>query len=150
MEYEKIKKFTKVILDIMFYSGIIVLATVPVWLKWAGAYYSSAIEENYVVMTLTFAASGICGLLIVNELRKMMRTVLGQDCFVRGNIASLRKMSWLSLFISVFFIIKCIFLPTPATLIIVLVFFVAALFSAVLSCVFREAVDFKEENELTI
>ena len=150
MEYEKINKFTKVILDIMFYSGIVVLATVPIWLNLAGKYYSQAIQENYMVMALTFAASGVCGLCIVNELRKMMRTVLNQDCFVRGNINSLKKMSLLSFCISVLFIIKCIFLPTPATLIIVLVFFVAALFSVVLSCVFREAVDYKEENELTI
>lgn len=150
MEYEKIKRFTKIILDFMFYSGIIVVVTVPGWLKLAGKYYSRSIGEYYSLMLLIFAASGIFGLLIVNELRKIMRTVVAQDCFVRNNVRSLKRMAKFSICISAFFIIKVIFVPTPATLIIVLVFFVAALFSAVLSCVFTEAVDYKEENELTI
>lgn len=150
MQYEKIKKFTKIFLDIMFYSGIIVLVTVPVWLKWAGNHYSEAIGKHYISMLLIFAASGICGILIINELRRMMHTVVEQDCFVRENIRSLRKMGKLSLCISAFFLIKLFFVATPATMIIALVFFIAALFSVVLSCVFQEAVDYKEENELTI
>lgn len=150
MEYGKINKFTKGLLDFMFYTGILVLATVPVWLKLAGRYYSSELRENYWFMLLTFAASGICGIFIVNELRKMMRTVLAQNCFVRPNVKSLRKMSGLSFAIAVFFVLKCVFVLTPATLIIVLVFLVAGLFSIVLSCVFAEAIDYKEENELTI
>lgn len=150
MEYRRIKCFTKVILDMMFYSGIIIVATVPIWLKLAGTYYASVIAKHYLLMLPVFLASGICGLLIVFELRKMMRTVLDQNCFVRGNVQSLKKMSVLSVGIAGFFIAKCIFMPTPATLIIILVFFVAALFSLVLSCVFKEAVDYKEENDLTI
>ncbi len=150
MEYGKINKFTKVLLDLMFYSGCVVLLTVPIWLKLAGTYYSPVLRENYWFMLLTFAASGICGILIVNELRKMMRTVLEKNCFVRANVKSLRKMSGLSFIIALCFVLKCIFVLTPATLIIVLVFLVAGLFSVVLSCVFAEAIDYKEENELTI
>ena len=41
-------------------------------------------------------------------------------------------------------------MPTPATGIIVLVFFIAALFSKVLAYVFAEAIRHKEENDLTI
>ena len=39
---------------------------------------------------------------------------------------------------------------TPATVIIVLVFFIAALFSFVLAGVFDKAVSYKLENDLTI
>ncbi|MCF2569441.1 DUF2975 domain-containing protein, partial [Mediterraneibacter glycyrrhizinilyticus] len=41
-------------------------------------------------------------------------------------------------------------LPTPATFIIILTFFIAGLFSYVLSFVFSEAIRYKEENDLTI
>lgn len=150
MEYEKITKFTKLILDFMFFSGIVVFATVPIWLKFAGIYYSQKISEHYWLMLIVFAASGLFGLLIVNELRKMMRTVICQNCFVTENVCSLKRMAKYSICISVFFAVKVLFFPTPATLIIVLVFFVAALFSTVLSCVFREAIDYKNENDLTI
>ena len=150
MEYERIKKLTKLILDIMFFTGIIVLLTLPIWLRFAGTHYSKDIEIHYLAMLIVFAVSGLNGILIVNELRKMMKTVLEANCFVEDNVKSLRRMARYSLVISIFFFIKVLLVPTPATLIIILVFFIAALFSVVLSCVFQEAVNYKDENDLTI
>lgn len=150
MKYERIKKLTKLILDIMFFTGIIVLLTLPIWLRFAGTHYSKDIEIHYLAMLIVFAVSGLNGILIVNELRKMMKTVLEADCFVEDNVKSLRRMARYSLVISIFFFIKVLLVPTPATLIIILVFFIAALFSVVLSCVFQEAVNYKDENDLTI
>lgn len=150
MKYERIKKLTKLILDIMFFTGIIVLLTLPIWLRFAGTHYSKNIEIHYLAMLIVFAVSGLNGLLIVNELRKMMKTVLEANCFVEDNVKSLRRMARYSLVISIFFFIKVLLVPTPATLIIILVFFIAALFSVVLSCVFQEAVNYKDENDLTI
>ena len=150
MKYERIKKLTKLILDIMFFTGIIVLLTLPIWLRFAGTHYSKDIEIHYLAMLIVFAVSGLNGILIVNELRKMMKTVLEVNCFVEDNVKSLRRMARYSLVISIFFLIKVLLVPTPATLIIILVFFIAALFSVVLSCVFQEAVNYKDENDLTI
>ena len=150
MKYERIKKLTKLILDIMFFTGIIVLITLPIWLRFAGTHYSKDIENHYLAMVIVFAVSGLNGLLIVNELRKMMKTVLEANCFVEDNVKSLRRMARYSLVISIFFFVKVLLVPTPATLIIILVFFIAALFSVVLSCVFQEAVNYKDENDLTI
>ena len=150
MKYERIKKLTKLILDIMFFTGIIVLITLPIWLRFAGTHYSKDIENHYLATLIVFAVSGLNGLLIVNELRKMMKTVLEVNCFVEDNVKSLRRMARYSLVISIFFFIKVLLVPTPATLIIILVFFIAALFSVVLSCVFQEAVNYKDENDLTI
>ena len=150
MKYERIKKLTKLILDIMFFTGIIVLLTLPIWLRFAGTHYSKDIEIQYLAMLIVFAVSGLNGILIVNELRKMMKTVLEVNCFVEDNVKSLRRMARYSLVISIFFFIKVLLVPTPATLIIILVFFIAALFSVVLSCVFQEAVNYKDENDLTI
>ena len=150
MKYERIKKLTKLILDIMFFTGIIVLLTLPIWLRFAGTHYSKDIEIHYLAMLIVFAVSGSNGILIVNELRKTMKTVLEANCFVEDNVKSLRRMARYSLVISIFFFIKVLLVPTPATLIIILVFFIAALFSVVLSCVFQEAVNYKDENDLTI
>ena len=145
MREEKIIKFTKIILDIMYFSGMIVVVTLPFTLKLAGEYYSVAIAQNYYKMLVVFAASFILG-----QLRKMMKTVICDDCFVWQNVKSLEIMSVCSFSISILFILKVFFVPTPATLIIILVFFIAALFCIVLSCVFRQAINYKEENDLTI
>lgn len=143
-------KITKVILDVMFYSGILVFLTLPFSLKWAGRYYADSIAEHYISMLLIFGAAAVMGLFIVGELRSMMRTVWSRECFVWRNVQSLERMGGVSAGISVLFLIKLFIVPTPATLIIILVFFVAALFSGVLSQVFAEAIRYKEETDLTI
>lgn len=146
----KSAKFTKAMLDIMFYGGFIVLITLPFSLKLLGRYYSAKILDYFVFLLVGFGVCGIFGILIISELRKMMKTVLEENCFVYENVTSLKKMTVFSAVIAVVTILKLFILPTPATAVIVLVFFVAALFSRVLAHVFERAVNYKEENDLTI
>ena len=42
--------FTKYLLDVMFFSGILVEISLPVTLKLAGQYYSRDFEEHYILM----------------------------------------------------------------------------------------------------
>lgn len=142
--------FTKYFLDFMFFAGILVEITLPFTLRMAGKYYSAEIGRQYIPMLIIFGISGICGLVIVFCLRKMMRTVTEKNCFVSENTRSLKVMGRVSLLIAALFLVKSALIPTPASFIIVLTFFIAGMFSHVLSLVFEEAVRFKEENDLTI
>ena len=150
MKENRLISFTRYLLDIMFFSGILVVVTLPWTLNLAGRYYSEEIGRQYWPMLIIFGVSGICGLIIVFQLRKMIRTVIQKNCFVDNNIKSLKIMGKVSLCISVLFLVKVFILPTPATFIIILTFFIAGLFSHVLGLVFEEAVRYKEENDLTI
>ena len=150
MDQKRIIIFTKYLLNFMFYSGILVAVSLPYTLKLAGKYYSSDFAEHYISMLVIFFLSGVCGLLIVWRLKKMITTVLERNCFVDSNTKSLKVMVKSAFVIAVLFIIKVFILPTPATYIIILTFFIAGLFSHVLSMVFSEAVRYKEENDLTI
>lgn len=150
MENKKMIRFTKGILDIMLFSGIVILAGVPMIIKYAGKYYSALIAEHYFGMVFVFMAAGVCGLLIVWQLRKMMKTVVEQDCFVEENVKSLKMMGISGFVITGLFILKLFFLVTAATFIIIITFFIAGLFSNVLAYVFSEAIRYKEENDLTI
>ena len=150
MDQKRIIIFTKYLLNFMFYSGILVAVSLPYTLKLAGKYYSSDFAEHYISMLVIFFLSGVCGLLIVWRLKKLITTVLERNCFVDSNTKSLKVMGKSAFVIAVLFIIKVFILPTPATYIIILTFFIAGLFSHVLSMVFSEAVRYKEENDLTI
>lgn len=150
MNRKGIVVFTKVLLDVMFYSGILVTASLPFTLKLAGKYYSQDFAEHYIPMLAVFLVSGVCGLVIVYQLRKMIRTVIAKDCFVEGNTKSLKLMGKTAFVIAAVYIVKVFTVPTPATFVIILTFFIAGLFSYVLSMVFAEAVRYKEENDLTI
>ena len=150
MRQSRLISFTKYFLDFMFFSGILVEVSLPFSLKMLGEYYWKEVAEQYWPMLIIFGLSGICGLIIVYQLRKMMKTVVKRECFVDNNTKSLSTMGKVSFVITVLFIVKCILLPTPASFVIVLTFFIAGVFSHVLSLVFEEAVRFKEENDLTI
>ena len=150
MRQSRLISFTKYFLDFMFFSGILVEVSLPFSLKMLGEYYWKEMAEQYWPMLIIFGLSGICGLIIVYQLRKMMKTVVKRECFVDNNTKSLSTMGKVSFVITVLFIVKCILLPTPASFVIVLTFFIARVFSHVLSLVFEEAVRFKEENDLTI
>ena len=150
MRDRRLIRFTKLVLDVMFYTGFVIILTLPVSLKFLGKHYSCIINDYFLFMLAIFGASGVFGILIIRQLRRMMTTVIQESCFVYENVKSLNTMAVLSTCIVVMFTIKICILPTPATLVIILVFFIAALFCQVLAHVFAEAVNYKEENDLTI
>ena len=146
---DKITKITKFILDIMFYSGSLICFLLPFIFKFAGKWYPT-FQTHYISMCVLFFISGILAVFIIKELRKMFQTVMNENCFIEENVKSLKKMAKYSLGISIVTSIRLWIIVTPATLIIRLVFFIAGLFSQVLSKVFEQAVQYKIENDLTI
>lgn len=146
---DKITLFTKYLLDFMFYSGILVILTLPLSFRYYGN-YNVYFKENYYSMCVIFIMSGIFAILIIQQLRKMFLTVLSDDCFVRENVVCLEKMSIYSFFIAVITACRLFIYLTPAVLIIILVFTIAGLFSKVLAGVFDKAIAYKLENDLTI
>lgn len=146
---DRLTLFTKYLLDFMFYSGTLVILTLPLSIKFYGR-YNSYFKNNYYSLLVVFFLSGIFAVLIIRELRKMFRTVLNNDCFISENVKSLEKMSLYSFFIAVIMACRLFIYITPAVLILILVFVIAGLFSKVLAQVFDKAVAYKLENDLTI
>ncbi|MCM1038575.1 MAG: DUF2975 domain-containing protein [Roseburia sp.] len=146
---DRLTLFTKYLLDFMFYSGILVILTLPLSIRFYGR-YNSYFKSNYYSLLVVFFLAGIFAVLIIRQLRKMFRTVLNNDCFIPENVQSLEKMSIYSFFISVIMACRLFIYITPAVLIIILVFVIAGLFSKVLAQVFDKAVAYKLENDLTI
>ena len=144
-----VTKLTKGILDFMFYAGILVTATLPLSIRLYGR-HNSYFARNYIPLIFLFFFSGILAVLIINELRKIFRTVINDDCFIRENVISLKRMGTYSLMIALITAGRLFLYITPAVLIVILVFVIAGLFSKVLSQVFDKAVTYKLENDLTI
>lgn len=146
-------KWTKYLLDFMYYCGMVVTATLPFSLKliieylpWIGQHYADHYEETVII----YFVLGVSAIVLIGELRKIFKTVLEENCFVMENVASLRKMGNWSFFIAGMSAVRSIVWVTIAMLVVILVFIIAGLFSKVLALVFEEAVRFKEENDLTI
>ena len=144
-----ITRFTKIILDFMYFSGIGVTATLPISVKFLGKYIPFY-ETYYYQQLVLFFIAGVLAVLILGELRKMFRSVINDDCFIKENVVSLQKMGTYSLFIALVCIIRASIHFTLAICVVILVFIIAGLFSKVLSSVFDKAVTYKLENDLTI
>lgn len=145
----KLTSLTKILLDFMYYAGIIVTVFVPLIIKRYGR-YNTYFAENLPQLSVIFMLSGIFAVLIIHELRKMFQSVLADNCFIRENVTSLNRMGTYSFFIAVITSCRLFLYMTPAVLIVILVFVIAGLFSKVLSQVFDKAVTYKLENDLTI
>lgn len=146
---DKLTLFTKYLLDFMFYSGIVVIITLPFSIGLYGR-YNTYFADNYYSLIVVFFLSGIFAVLVIYELRKMFRSVINDNCFIRENVRSLEKMSIYSFFIAVVMACRLFIYITPSVLVIILVFVIAGLFSKVLAQVFDKAVNYKLENDLTI
>ncbi|MDD3205011.1 MAG: DUF2975 domain-containing protein [Lachnospiraceae bacterium] len=146
---DKIIVVTKVLLDVMFYAGIMVCISLPISIKFYGK-FNSYFKNNYVPLCFIFFFSGIFAVAIIQELRKMFRSVIRDDCFIRENVISLNRMGNYSFAIAFVTVFRVFLYITPAVFVIILVFIIAALFSKVLSHVFDKAVTYKLENDLTI
>lgn len=140
---------TKFLLDFMFFSGILVTASLPWSIKLMGRQLPHLIE-HYEETVIIYFVLGIAAEKLLWELKKIFRTVLEENCFIRENVISLQKMGNWSFFIALMSVVRCIVYMTIAMGVVVLVFVVAGLFSKVLSFVFEQAVNYKEENDLTV
>mgnify|MGYP000282549045 CR=1 FL=1 len=136
-----VARFTKALLDILFYAGIAVTVSLPWTMRWAARFYPS-FAARLTLHTALFLLAGVCAVLILFELRRMLKTVVSGDCFVHQNVSSLCRMALMA--------VRLIVLFTPGMLAIVCVFLLAGLFSLVLAQVFDRAVSYKQDNDLTI
>lgn len=142
-------KGTKYLLDIMFYGGILVTASLPWSIRWIGQQLPYLIR-HYEESVIIYFVLGIAAEKLLWELRKIFKTVLAENCFVRENVVSLQKMGNWSFFIALMAGVRSIVYMTMAMGVVIFVFLIAGLFSKVLSFVFEQAVAYKEETDWTI
>ena len=155
----RLNKFVKTILDICFYIGFILEVLVPFGLKYAVQLVMKLLGEtteyaeilnHYPYAVISIMLVGGSALLILFELRRMMKTVIEDNCFVEQNVTSLYRMGTYAFVITGLKLLRCFVYFTPAAIIVAGVFLFAGLFSKVLARVFDRAVSYKQENDLTI
>jgi len=141
--------FTKRLLDFMFCSGILVCILVPFLINWY-AQREPLLQNIRLPLIAVLLVSGTIALYIIWELRKIFKTLIHSNPFIEENANALRRIASASFVISAAYFSKCFFWFTLATVIIVIIFAILGLFCLVLADVFQQAVEYKEENDLTV
>ncbi len=141
----------KYMVDIMFFGGIICILGIPYITEWLFKMDIIYIGRNvYTAFMAILFISGICAEYLLFNLRTMFKTLIGKNPFVPENVTCLRKCAATCAVIALIYFAKLFFMFTIATIIIVLVFVIGCLFCLTLKDLFKQAIAFKEENELTI
>ena len=140
---------TKVLVDIMFYCGIVCCILVPFIMPYLNEYFGY-VQSTVIPFTILLTSSGICAVYILWQLKKMFKTLLGGNPFVISNVNCLRKCAVASFIISVIYIAKITFWFTIASSIIVIIFVLLGLFCLTLKDIFKHAIAYKEENDWTV
>ena len=147
-----VSRALKIILYIMFAAGILGTITLP-WMidTYArilyDAYYLQEGYRRFIVTFLTIAA--VLVLWVIREMLCILRSV-PLDPFVMRNVIILRRIGILLAALAVIFFLKCLYYATFLTMACGFLFVVCGLFAFTLCNLFRQAVVFKEENDLTI
>ena len=135
---------TKVLVDIMFYGGILCCIAVPFVMPMLTP------KETVIPLTIILMSSGICAVFILWQLKAMFKTLLGGNPFVEKNINCFRRCSVASFLIAIIYIPKIIFWFTIGSAVIVIIFALLGLFCLTLKDLFKQAVAYKEENDWTV
>ena len=140
----------KFLLDRIIAVGAIAVVGLPFGLAWGFEHTTWTAGENYCFLLFFLCGTGVLGIGMVFELRQIFRRVNEHNPFQRKNAASLKRIAILALGISVAYMIKTVFYISFLTIIVAMAFLVFGLAGLVFSELFRQAVEVKEENDLTI
>lgn len=149
----------RILLDLLIVGGLVL---------WVITFVKYILDTGHINLSLTitytlFVVGGIASLAILYYLRKIVGTLIKVTPFVSDNVRSLERISICCFIITVSYIINffCNRQYTDFEIITydytgihtdfeALIFFFAGCFILILSKVFQQAVQVKEENDLTI
>ena len=143
-------RFVFYFLTVLIPVGIVTDVALPWLMRYLVDGARSMADQEYRRLVVPIMTAGVFAILILWDLRRIMKTIVAGDCFVPDNVRRLRHLGVYALIIFVIVLLRCLIFPTLTAVTITAVFLIAGLFSFVLERVFRQAVLYKEDDDLTI
>lgn len=147
---KSLSSYLKIFLDLIFLGGIIIFIGLPFFLKWYFNMLSRINSENYYFILVFLYFTGFFALWIFHEVRKIFKTLNRKNPFMMDNVISLKKISAGCFIIAFAYIIKILCYNSILTVIIAMIFIMGGFFLIVIAEIFKQAIEYKEENDLTI
>lgn len=146
---KSISSLIKIFLQVLIGIGLIVLILLPLLLQKYIQYINPTLD--YYSALILLYVSGVPAIIIVYEFIKLFSSLKEDNPFVASNVKALRISSICSIVIAIEYGVG-MFLVTNSIfgIIIVGVFIIAWLGLYILSELLQKAIEYKEENDLTI
>lgn len=117
-------------------------------------YYFTNTSEIYAVaktqLLIILYPCGVFSLIVEYCLMKIFKSLVNKDPFVQSNVKLLNTMGISMIAVTGFFILKIFLLNSLMTMLVCLASGLLAVFCFVLADVFRQAVIYKQDNDLTV
>lgn len=145
---KSLSDFIEICLKIIFVVGILIYITLPFLLNMYVEFFNPVL--NYTAALIILYVSGIPALIIVYEFIKIFKTLKLDNPFTEENVKGLKITSICSLIIAIVYIVGIFFIVSVFEIIAIAIFIIAWLGTYVLAELLRKAIEYKEENDLTI
>ena len=145
---KSLSNFIEVCLKIIFVVGLIIYITLPFLLNKYVELFNPVLK--YVPALVILYVSGLPALIIVYKFIKIFSTLKQDNPFTMENVKYLKAISVCSLIIAIEYIIGMFFIVSIFEIILIAVFIIVWLGGYILSELLRKAIEYKEENDLTI
>ncbi len=143
-------KIMEKILYLIFIGGCLIFLTLPFCLKWYLEFSNIYTTSSYIKILIILYTSGILALGIVYYTIKLLKNVNKNKPFIKENVKILKYISIFCLIIALIYIISIPIMKSVFTIILFMIFTIMGFMCNVLSTLFDKAIEYKEENELTI
>ena len=140
----------KIILQCILIGGIIILITLPLCLKWYLEFSEIYTAEYFYKTLVLFYISGILALTILYQSIKLLKNINKKTPFIPENPRIIHTIGLCSLLIAFLYLIAIFVIKSIFVIILFMIFVILGFMSIILSEIFRKAIEYKEENDLTI
>ncbi len=138
----------KICLQVIFGIGIIIMIFLPFLFKWYTLNINGTLP--YIPSLILLYISGVPALVIVWKFIEIFKTLKEENPFIMSNVKNLKIVSICSLIIAIEYLIGLFFVKSIFSIVVIGVFTIAWLGLYILSELLKQAIQYKEENELTI
>ena len=140
--------FIEICSIIVFIAGITITLTLPLLLKKYIELFNPILNYNFALIILYL--SSVPALIIVYKFIQIFRTLKQDNPFIIENVKYLKTISFCALIIAIEYIIGMFFIVSIFEIILIGVFVITWLGGYILAELLKKAIEYKEENELTI
>jgi len=142
----------KIILEVVLILGMLVIIMLPFVFRWLSEdIFNTYFMSNSYYFSLIFVE--VCGIVmwfLLNEIRKIFKTLEKEEPFIENNVVHLKRSAKLCLVLGILFLVKTILDFSLLSPVMMICFFIGCLFLLVLAAVFEKGIKVKSENDLTI
>ncbi len=147
---ENLSKVLKVCLQVTFIIGLLVTAFLSIILKRYFGWYFVENSQYYWACVVLLTPSGLSSLNILWQLIVLLETICNKNPFLQKNVTAFKRVAVSSFIISAMFFALLFFQATMLTFVVGYIFLIAGFSFTILAKLFQKAVDYKDENDLTI